>query len=191
MDRVERSYRTLKTEVEEIEPYTDIYTLQGYEEMVRSYESELRIINGDLLSIEDAGDLEDRGNTLERLLHQLRVYIKRMIGSKEEKPHPPTASGPIGVTGIQLPRIEVPTFDGNILNWRVFWEQFESSIHNKPHLTDSDKLTYLRDALKDSPAKNTIIGLTQTAESYSEAIRCLQERYDRPRVVHQAHVRKI
>ena len=24
-----------------------------------------------------------------------------------------------------------------------------------------------------------------------EAIRCLQERYDRPRVLHQAHVRKI
>ena len=31
----------------------------------------------------------------------------------------------------------------------------------------------------------------QTAESYGEAIKCLRERYDRPGILHQAHVRKI
>ena len=86
----------------------------------------------------------------------------------------------MGVSGVQLPRIEVPTFDGNILNWQIFWEQFESAI-----------LTYLRDALKDGPARYIVSGLTQASESYGEAIKCLQKRYDRPRVLHQAHVRKI
>ena len=191
MDRVERSYRTVKTEVDDDGSRVDVYTLQGYEDRVKSYEAELRGINGDLLSIDDADDLEERGTRLERLLCDLSVTIKRLAGSKEEKPTPPTASGAMGMSGIQLPRIEVPTFDGNILSWRIFWEQFDSTIHSKTHLTDSDKLTYLRDALKDGPARHVVSGLMQTSESYIEAVRCLQERYDRPRILHQAHVRKI
>ena len=95
------------------------------------------------------------------------------------------------MSGIQLHKIEVPTFDGNLLNWWFFWEQFESTIHSKTQLTDSDKLTYLRDALKDGPARHVVSGLMQTLENYMEAIRCLQERYDRLRILHQAHVPKI
>ena len=36
-----------------------------------------------------------------------------------------------------------------------------------------------------------VSGLTQTAESYGEAIKCLQEHYDRPRIPDQVHIRKI
>ena len=27
-------------------------------------------------------------------------------------------------SGVRLPKLETPKFDGNLLNWRVFWEQF-------------------------------------------------------------------
>ena len=59
LDRVERSYRAVRTEVDDDGPGVDVYTLQGYEERVRSYEVELRSINGDLLPIDDTEDLED------------------------------------------------------------------------------------------------------------------------------------
>ena len=36
-----------------------------------------------------------------------------------------------------------------------------------------------------------IQGLTQTAESYPEAVKCLHDRYDRPRITHREHVRSI
>ena len=54
-------------------------------------------------------------------------------------------------------------------------------IHRKTHLADSDNLTYmyLRDALKDGPARRVVSGLTQICESYMEFI--VQERYDRLR----------
>ena len=45
--------------------------------------------------------------------------------------------------------------------------------------------------MKDSPAKHVIEGLLRMARSYADAIGCLQERYDRPQLVHQAHVRTI
>ena len=191
IERVEKSYRRLKTEVDETGPGLDVYALSGFDDRVKNYEAELRSVNRDLVSMEGVENLEERGTALELLLNALSVSIKRLIGDKEETTSSHSSGGTIGLVGVQLPRIEIPKFDGNILNWRAFWEQFESSVHSKSQLTDSDKLIYLRDALKDSPAKTTVLGLTQTSDSYCEAIKCLQERYDRPRVVHQAHVRKI
>ena len=50
---------------------------------------------------------------------------------------------------------------------------------------------HLQDALKDGLARFVIQGLTQTSESYKEAIKCLKERYDWPWLVHEEHVRII
>ena len=51
-----------------------------------------------------------------------------------------------------------------------------------------DKLTYLRQALKDGPAQNVMEGLSQTVKNYEEAVKCLQECYDWPTLIDQAHV---
>ena len=77
------------------------------------------------------------------------------------------------------------------MNWRLFWEQFQAAVHDKPHLEDVDKLSNLRDVVKDGPAKNVVKRLTQTAESYKEAVRCLKDRYNRPRLIHREHIRSI
>ena len=36
---------------------------------------------------------------------------------------------------VKLPKLEVPTFDGDILDWKTFWEQFSVSIHTRPNLS--------------------------------------------------------
>ena len=54
-----------------------------------------------------------------------------------------------------------------------------------------EKMVYLQNALKDNTAKRTIEGLTKSGEHYEEAVKCLQARYDHPRLVHQTHVRRI
>ena len=126
--------------------------------------------------MEDVEELEERKADLEQLLYNLSIEINRLVGTKNESPLP-TVSGVTSMSGIQLTRIEVPNFDGNILNWQIFWEQFDSAIHSKPQLSDCDKLTYLSKALKSRPARNVVEGLTQTSKSYNEAIRCLQNCY--------------
>ena len=65
------------------------------------------------------------------------------------------------------------------------------SIHDKTELSDTEKLVYLRDALKDGPAETVIRGLMKTDDTYGEAVDCLCKLYDRPCVVHQAHVNTI
>ena len=94
---------------------TDTYALQEQEESTEDSKVELWKIG--------------REATLERLLLALKADLKRLVGSKKEKPAL-SASRTMGMLGIQLPKIEVPTFDGNLLNWQIFWEQFESTIHS-------------------------------------------------------------
>ena len=121
--------------------------------------------------------------TLNRNLFDLGLHIKRLLAKiPVDKPTPAI------VSWLKLPKIDVPTFDGNILNWGIFWEQFRATIHSRDHLSDTDKLAYLEHALRDCTAKHVIDGLTRSAGSYNEAIKCLQKRYDRPRLIHQAHV---
>ena len=50
---------------------------------------------------------------------------------------------------------------------------------------------YLKQSLKDGTAKGVIEGLSKSGEHYEEAIKSLKAHYDRPRLIHQTHVRMI
>ena len=63
-----------------------------------------------------------------------------------------------GLSGVKLPQITIPTFDGKILTWKSFWGQFDATIYSKTGLNDTIKLMYLQDALKDGPANYVIQG---------------------------------
>jgi hypothetical protein len=74
--------------------------------------------------------------------------------------------------------LDVPTFNGDIIGWKTFWEQFCISVHDRSSLSDSEKLVYLQHALKDGTAKRAIEGLSRSGEYYAEAIDSLKSRYD-------------
>ena len=43
-----------------------------------------------------------------------------------------TSSGNINV---QLPKLEIVKFDGDIINWQSFWDQFDSAIHSNDRIS--------------------------------------------------------
>ena len=92
---------------------------------------------------------------------------------------------------VELPKFSVLTFDGDVLNWAVFWEQFETAVHNSKKLHEEKNLAYLRDAVDKGPAKKVIQGLSHSAGTHLEAVKSLQQRYDRPRLIYQKHVKTI
>ena len=47
---------------------------------------------------------------------------------------------------------------------------------------------YLQQSLKGGTAKGTIEGLSRSGEYYTEAIECLQSRYNRPHRIHKTHI---
>lgn len=74
-------------------------------------------------------------------------------------PSSPSTTVPSEAPGVKLPKPDVPKFDGNIIEWCTFWEQFSVSIDSRSHLSDSEKLVYFRHSLKDGSAKGVIEGL--------------------------------
>ena len=62
---------------------------------------------------------------------------------------------PLAITDFNLPKLEVPTFNGDLLKWKLFWDQFSISIHNRTDLTtNAEKIVYLQNTLNDHTAKH-------------------------------------
>ncbi len=175
--------------VESIGPESEIDSclLKQYEEQLSGLKTELTSISRDILSLAvDDDSLSVEQGRLSPILFDTRLKIKRLLQDKT-KLSPFTSDK----TGVKLPKLTVPAFDGNILNWHSFWEQFVVSVHDRTNLSPSEKLTYLRHAVKDGSTKHVVAGLTGSGDKYDEAVDCLCKRYDRPRLLHQAHVRAI
>ena len=62
-------------------------------------------------------------------------------------------------SGVKLPKLFVPVFDSNIVNWHFFWELFTVPAHDRTGLSLPEKLTYLKQAVKDGSAKHVVEGL--------------------------------
>ena len=61
----------------------------------------------------------------------------------------------------KLPKLEIPRFDGNMLGWQSFWEQFEIIVHKDDELTNPERLVYLQQALKGGSAMNAMISMAK------------------------------
>ena len=88
---------------------------------------------------------------------------------------------------IQLPKLHLPTFDGNLMNWSQFWGQFQIAVDSNADLSSEHKLAYLRDAIKDPSVKSLLFSGAEQESLYEEAVEILQERFDKKRTVH-AHL---
>ena len=170
---------------------TDACLLQQYEEKVADVHHDLAKVRDELhcLDIEDTDELLEQQEQLEGQAFDCSVRLKRLLSPVSASPR--TVAPPHDGNGVKLPKLDVPRFDGEILNWRSFWEQFCVSVHERTTLSNSEKLVYLQQSLKGGSAKGAIEGLSRSGDNYAEAIKCLKSRYDRPRLIHKAHVRMI
>jgi transposase InsO family protein len=92
-------------------------------------------------------------------------------------------------SGLKLPKLTLPTFDGNVLNWHEFFESFNGAVHCKS-ISDVEKFSYLRQHLRDE-ALNTISGLALSGSNYQNAMDLLQLRYGDNKRRIRAHVREL
>ena len=169
---------------------SDRSLLEQYREQLSDYKRDLASVYEELLVLE-FGDDDERltlHSRLEKLLFECSHQLKKLLSSHSSESTTVSASES---GGVKLPKLDVPTFDGNILSWKQFWEQFTVSVHDRSSLSNAEKLVYLQQAIKDGPAKSSIGGLSRSGDHYNEAVECLRSRYDRPRLIHRTHVRMI
>ena len=49
---------------------------------------------------------------------------------------------------VKLPKLEPSKFDGDIINWRGFWDQLQVAIHENDIILEIDTFTYLKSFAK-------------------------------------------
>ena len=185
---MERNLHFGKGKIDPLVPSPDLNSglLQQLEEQVASIKLDLSDVIRDILSSEkEEEDLLQLKDGLREALFELSLQIRRLLQDRPSNPSTLKSE-----SRVRLLKIDVPTFDRNIINWNMLWEQFDMSINSQTQLTNVEKLAYLRHALKDRPAIQTIQQLSRLADQYEEVVR-LKSRYDRPCLVHREQIRAI
>ena len=77
---------------------------------------------------------------------------------------------------MKLPKLQLPLFEGDILQWQEFWDIYNSAVHEQdiPNVT---KFSYLlKRSLRNSGAA-AICGISVTNDNYPVAIHILQDKF--------------
>ena len=96
-----------------------------------------------------------------------------------------------GSSHFDLPTIEVPKFHGSILEWSTFWAAFKSSIDSRKELTNTQKLQYLRQAVKDPDVQALLHSPTEGEDMYLQVVDELKERFNKTREIHRHLVKSL
>ncbi len=101
-----------------------------------------------------------------------------------------SVSAPV-VKKYNLPKIPIPEFHGDPLDWASLWEQFTTAVDSNTTLSEADKLTYLRAAIKGKEAIEIVSASTAKYNDYSTIVGLLKKRYEKRRLVHRLHVKAL
>ena len=104
--------------------------------------------------------------------------------SSSESFHPPRE------LETKLPTIDVPTFHGDIMKWSTFWSAFQATIDSRK-LSKTNKLTYLRKAIRDPDSQTLLHSPQETPDFYDEVVKALKSRFDRTKEIHRNLVHAV
>lgn len=85
----------------------------------------------------------------------------------------------------RLPKLDIPTFHGDLMKWQSFWTQFVATVDSNFKLFDVRKMAYLRRAVKDPEVTELLSSGIEKPGLYQEKVAELKRRYDRVREIHR------
>ena len=91
---------------------------------------------------------------------------------------------------MKLPKLTLPTFDGDHTMWVSFWDIFTSIIDGHSDLTDVQKFTYLKGQLLGEAAE-LVKGFKVEVASYKLAVDLLKKTYGQPEKIKEALVQDV
>ncbi|XP_059223245.1 uncharacterized protein LOC131997020 [Stomoxys calcitrans] len=121
---------------------------------------------------EELEDIEEKMNT------KIQNIIVKMSGLKEES------------QTVELKRIEIPCFNGNVEDWNSFHDLFKKMVDGNSQLSEVQKLYYLKTNLRGD-AFRLIQHLQVTDANYKAAWELLEKRYNNKRILFTKLVDKI
>ena len=101
------------------------------------------------------------------------------------------ASGNTPVGGyFKLPKMEVPIFSGDPLEWPTFWDAFNEIVHKHERFSNVEKMNFLLNHL-DEEVKKVVKNFALVNENYPEVLDVLRKRFDDKTKVFDAHLNAL
>ena len=135
-----------------------------------------------LTVIQDSSNLSDEINeTLIKIEHMLK-NVEATVSSSTLPGVTPVFTSNVTEKYSRLPKLEIAKFEGNVLQWQGFWNQFSAAIGSNSQLKNIDKFNYLKMYLRKKPL-DIISGLTLSSSNYLKALDFLRERYGNKQIL--------
>ncbi|KAH7947894.1 hypothetical protein HPB52_016545 [Rhipicephalus sanguineus] len=109
------------------------------------------------------------------------------IGSAE------APQGPVSMPryrSVALLTLQVPTYAGDLRQWREFWDHYSATIHKNSELPPIEKFKYLLTYLTGA-AKRAIKGIRLADNNYDIAVKTLKERFGRQELLVNEHIEQL
>ncbi|XP_022165266.1 uncharacterized protein LOC111030183 [Myzus persicae] len=91
---------------------------------------------------------------------------------------------------VPLPKIQLPSFDGSLLEWRSFRDIYVSLVHDNTGIGDAKRFHYLLSCLLGD-ALAVVKSIPLSANNYALAWEALSARFDNKRLLASAHLDKL
>ncbi|KFD46166.1 hypothetical protein M513_12974 [Trichuris suis] len=127
--------------------------------------------------------------TVRAMLVEIKKYLSRLPGEEQELNGNSVQSASVNAEPSRpvLPKWELPKFDGNVLEFTAFWDQFEAAVHSRDDVSDVTRFVYLRAALAGNALKATS-RYSVTAANYTIVVQVLKNRFSKPGVIVERHI---
>ena len=164
-------------------------TRQGYDDLINRMDKLETLhskTSGKLIDCCDQDDVQRLCQEISSDTRQIRSVMKKL--KRNQKPPPGKKADdkqPDKVSSgkVKMPTLPLASFDGDILKFQSFWDQFRCSVHDNTEFQPVQKFLYLEKALENSPGALSVIeGYDITDVNYPLAVNSLFQRFGRKRV---------
>ena len=158
--------------------------LTNLDDVQSRYELSLEDEDAILNDITTAADFRDSARKVRTLASE---KFKELSGDSGNKSAAHVSS--FSMTDVKLTKLNLPVFNGDVLQWQSFWDQFVAAV-DSTDLPDVSKFSYLRASLEGEP-KAAIQGLSLTSAHYASACKILKDRFGRKETIIFSHIQKL
>ena len=158
--------------------------LTNLDDVQSQYELSLEDEDAILNDITTAADFRDSARKVRTLATE---KFTELSGDSENKSATRVSS--FSITDVKLPKLNLPVFNGDMLQWQSFWDQFVAAV-DSTDLPDASKFSYLRASL-EGEAKAVIQCLSLTSAHYASSCNILKDRFGRKETIIFTHIQKL
>ncbi|XP_062699619.1 uncharacterized protein LOC134284635 [Aedes albopictus] len=155
----------------------------------------LEEVQGQLEDIEDTEEgrqehADVRANFEPRLFSIKADLISKLPVVTQQARSPDTPSHASALSGLKLPTISLPEFNGDYMQWLGFHDTFLALIHSNTEVPAIQKFHYLRAALKGEAAQ-LIESIAISSVNYDLAWQTLVDRYANDYLLKKRHLQAL